>query len=86
MNIDLYIEPGSMQLKELPQTNLIIMDYVKNKEDAYLLRDYICNFDKIKLVFKHNTGFLYVINNEIDEVVKIVYEIREKINSIICEL
>lgn len=86
LNIDLYIEPGSMQLKELPQTNLIIMDYVKNKEDAYLLRDYICNFDKIKLVFKHNTGFLYVINNEIDEVVKIVYEIREKINSIICEL
>lgn len=83
LNIDLYIEPGSMQLEGFNQTNLIVMDYVKNKEDAYLLRDYICNFDNINLTFKHNTGFLYVINNGINEVSKIIYEIKDKISKLI---
>lgn len=79
-NIDLYIEPGSMQIEGIYQTNLIVMDYVKNKEDAYLLRDYICNFDNINLAFKHNTGFLYVINNNIEDVIKVIYQIKDEID------
>lgn len=83
LNIDLYIEPGSMQIENLLQTNLIVMDYAINKEDAYLLRDLICRREKINLTFKHNSGFLYVINNNIEDVKEIVYDIKKEIDSLI---